>query len=109
MAKVSGIVYLILGLFISIASYYINYDKLFIFFYAGWVVFIYGVAKIIIGFINKDEDKQPQLNRLNQNQPSQFRQIPKQQFKRCRTCGNTAKSFDNFCSRCGASLIGRIK
>jgi len=93
MAKLHGIVYLSMGLFISISSYYINYNKLIIFFYAGWAVFIYGVAKIIIGFID------------NENQPSQSRQIPKQQYKRCRTCGNVAKSLDNFCSRCGASLI----
>ncbi|MEK6891717.1 MAG: zinc ribbon domain-containing protein [Nanoarchaeota archaeon] len=101
MAKIHGIVYLIIGLFISIASYYIKYDKLYPFFYVGLLFITFGVAKIVIGFINKEEKKQSPLNRLN---PNQFRQAPKQQYKRCPTCGNVARASDNFCARCGNRL-----
>ena len=80
-----GIVYLIIGIFVAIASYKINYDKLYVFFYIGLLFIIYGVAKIIIGFSNKDEKKQ----------------VPKQQYKRCPNCGNVARGYDNFCPRCG--------
>ncbi|MEK6947027.1 MAG: zinc ribbon domain-containing protein, partial [Nanoarchaeota archaeon] len=62
---------------------------------------IFGVAKIVIGFINKEEKKQAPLNKLNANQ---FRQVSKQQYKRCPTCGNVARASDNFCARCGNRL-----
>ena len=109
MAKVHGIIFLVIGLFVSIASYKINYDKLYVFFYIGLLFIIYGVAKIIIGFINKDEKKQAPLNRLSQNQLNQLRQPVKQQYKRCQTCGNVARGHDNFCSRCGARISSQIQ
>lgn len=98
MAKIHGVVYIILGLFVSIASYKINYDKLYPFFYIGFLFVIYGVAKILISFINKEEKK----GFVNKQNPNQFRQTAKQQYKRCRTCGNVARASDNFCPRCGA-------
>jgi len=105
MAKIHGIVYFIIGVFVAIASYIINYDKLYFFFYIGLLFIIFGVAKIVIGFINKEEKKQIPLNKLNQNQ---FRQVPKQQYKRCPTCGNAARIADNFCSRCGTRFSMRF-
>ena len=102
MAKIHGIVFFMIGLFVAVASYKINYGKLYVFFYAGLFFIVYGVAKIIIGFINKDEKKQSPLNKLNRNQLNQFKQPTKQQYKRCPTCGNVARGYDNFCSRCGA-------
>ena len=101
MAKIHGIIYLIVGIFVAVASYEINYGKLYFFFYIGLLFITYGTAKIIIGFINKDEKKQAPLNKLNANQ---FRQAPKQQYKRCPTCGNAARASDNFCARCGVRL-----
>ena len=101
MTKIHGIVYFIIGVFVTAASYKINYDKLYFFFYIGLLFIIFGVAKIVIGFINKEEKKQIPLNKLNQNQ---LNKIPKQQYKRCQTCGNAARITDNFCSRCGARI-----
>ena len=102
MVKIHGLVFFIIGVFFSIASYKINYSKLYLFFYAGLFFIVYGVAKIVIQFINKDEKKQAPLNKLNQNQLNQFKQPTKQQYKRCPTCGNVARIQDNFCARCGA-------
>jgi len=98
MAKIHGIVYLIIGIFVTFASYKINYDKLYFFFYIGLLFIIYGVAQIVIGFINKEEKKES----VRQNQ---FRQTPNQQYKRCPTCGNVSRAQDNFCARCGARLL----
>ena len=101
MAKVHGIIYLIIGLFVTVASYKINYDKLYLFFYIGLLFIIYGVAKIIIGFINKEERKKVAPSNIHKNQLNQFKQPIKQQYKRCQNCGNVARGYDNFCSRCG--------
>ena len=92
MAKIHGIIYLIIGFFVSAVSWKINYQRLQFFFYIGLILIIYGVARIVIEFINKKEKKEIPQNKLN----------PKLQYKRCITCGNTARGFDNFCSRCGA-------
>ena len=104
MAKVHGIVYLIIGIFVAIASYKINYDKLYVFFYIGLLFIIYGVAKIIIDYINKDEKKQVVPPNINKNQLNQFRQPVKQLYKRCPNCGNVARGYDNYCPRCGNRL-----
>lgn len=99
MVKIHGIVFLVLGLFISISSYKINYGKMYLFFYAGLFFIIYGVAKIVIGFI-AGEKKQGQTA-LHRNQLDQYKQPARQQYKRCQNCGNVARGHDNFCSRCG--------
>lgn len=101
MAKIHGIVYFIIGLFVAIASYKINYNNLYPFLYVGLLFVVYGVAKIIIGFINKEDKKEAIPPNSHKNQLNQFKQIPKQQYKRCQTCGNAARSSDNFCARCG--------
>ena len=102
MAKIHEIAYLIIGFFVSVISWKINYQRLQFFFYIGLILIIYGVARIVIEFINKEEKKEIPQNKLNPNQPNKFRQPVKFQYKRCITCGNTARGFDNFCSRCGA-------
>ena len=101
MAKVHGTIYLIIGIFVAIASYKINYDKLYPFFYIGLLFVIYGIAKIIIGFINKEGKKQVISPTVHKNQLNQFKPPIKQQYKRCPNCGNVARGHDNFCSRCG--------
>ena len=104
MPKIHGIIYLAIGIFVAITSYEISYAKLYFFFYIGLLFIIYGVAKIIIGFINKEEKKQASSSNIRKNQLNQFKQPIKQQYKRCSNCGNAARGYDNFCARCGNKL-----
>ena len=104
MAKIHGIVYLITGIFVAVASYEISYGKLYVFFYIGLLFIIYGIAKTIIEFINKDKKKEVNSPNIHKNQLNQFKHPLKQQYKRCPNCGNVARGYDNFCPRCGNRL-----
>ena len=104
MAKIPGIIYLIIGIFVAVASYEISYNKLYFFFYIGLIFIVYGVARIVIEFINKGEEKKVNSPNMRRNQLNQVKQTLKQQYKRCPNCGNVARGYDNFCARCGNKL-----
>ena len=63
MAKIHGLVYIIVGLFVGIASYKINYQNLYIFFYLGMFFIALGVAKILIRFISGSKEDETQKAR----------------------------------------------
>lgn len=97
MAKIHGIVYILIGIFVSIASYKISYDSLILFFYMGFFFIALGAAKIVLGLIlGKSKEEKPASSR--QNYPNQ---ASMNQYKRCHKCSNVMKINDRFCSRCG--------
>ena len=78
MAKIHWIVYFIVGLFVSITSYFIDYNKL------------------IFNLMKKEMNK----TKIQKN----FRQIQRKRLKRCRKCSNVMRITDRFCTRCGAEV-----
>jgi uncharacterized paraquat-inducible protein A len=106
MVKIHGIVYIIMGIFVSIASYRINYDNLLIFFYLGFFFIALGAAKIVLGFIfrkNKEEKNTISMARQNYPNPAQ-----RHQYKRCHKCSNITRLTDRFCSRCGTKMYASM-
>ena len=90
MAKIHWSVYVIVGLFVSVFSYKLNYEKLIFFFYIGLVFIVIGFTRMVLGWgkKGKEDDKHGKVRH--------------QQVKYCPKCGNMLKLHDKFCTRCGA-------
>lgn len=104
MAKIHGLIYIIVGLFISILSWKLTYQKFILFFYIGLIFVLVGAIKIILNFLkNKSQNK---LQSAHQKMPYQLQQkhLQAQKFRRCHKCGNIMKLNDRFCSRCGVGV-----
>ena len=102
MAKLHGLVYIVVGFFVASVSWKISYEKLFLFFYIGVLFILLGIGKLIFGSKANKEEKQKTAGQKIQNRT--LNQTMHQQFKRCGKCGNAARVNDNFCSRCGARV-----
>mgnify|MGYP001594133448 CR=1 FL=1 len=104
MAKVHWTVYILIGLFISIMSWKLNYEKFIFFFYAGWVFVLVGTVKLIFSWIKNRTSKE--LVRTKQPQTTQYktlhRQTPQSNIKFCHNCGAALRLQHRFCIRCGA-------
>ena len=97
MAKIHGIVYVLIGIFVTIASYLIDRNDLWAFLYVGVFFIAFGVAKIVIQFImGQKEEQKPQT--------AQQKSIHLQNYKKCHRCGNVSRLTDRFCARCGNKL-----
>ena len=99
MSKIHGLIYIIVGLFVSSISWKLNYAKLFLFFYLGLIFIIVGIVKLILGPKANKEEMKPKSTQRNLHQSMQ-----RQHYKRCQRCGNIARIHDNFCSRCGTRI-----
>ncbi|MDP3765033.1 MAG: hypothetical protein Q8R04_00820 [Nanoarchaeota archaeon] len=101
MAKIHGLVYIVVGLFVSIFSWKVNYEKFIFFFYVGLIFVFIGILKLVFGLIKRKMDrKEEPLERVHHKVSIQ----PHHQahhYKRCHKCGNAVKLHDGFCSRCG--------
>ena len=102
MAKIHGLIYIVIGFFVASVSWKISYEKLFLFFYIGVLFILFGIGKLIFGSREIKEEKQNPAGQKIQNKI--LYQKMHQQFKRCARCGNVARISDNFCSRCGARV-----
>ena len=99
MAKIHWSAYIIIGLFISVSSYYFNYEKLVFFFYFGLVFVLAGILKLAFGISSREgkkEQKQVQQATKSIQHPHQF--------KRCHVCGNAVRIHNMFCGRCGTKV-----
>mgnify|MGYP001560674080 CR=1 FL=1 len=90
MAKIHWLIYIIVGLFVSISSWRIDYEDLYIFFYAGLVFILIGIAKLIFG--------------LNIKKEKSITKHHAQGAKYCHNCGYAARLHDKFCSKCGVRI-----
>lgn len=114
MAKIHGLVYILIGAFVSIMSWKLNKEKLLFFFYAGWAFVAVGVVKIIFNLVSGKAEKpkthvqQSQPHHVTQNKPSPTRpQHPQafhQQIKYCHRCRTPLRLHHKFCSNCGARV-----
>lgn len=92
MPKIHGLIYIAVGLFVSILSWRLDYNKLTFFFYAGLVFVLVGVIKLLLDLAKRKAGaKEKAHHRLHQ-------------IKYCPKCGNATKLHDRFCSRCGAMV-----
>lgn len=94
MAKIHGLVYVVVGLFVSVFSWKLNYEKLVFFFYIGLVFIVIGITKMLLN-LTKSKHKTDEGHRRAQHQHS---------LKYCPKCGNGLKAGDIFCSRCGTRI-----
>ena len=102
MTKISGWVFIAMGLFIGVLSWQIDLGKLLFFFLAGFIFIIYGVAKITIQFINQDNTS-GKTGRIQQR-PMKTNPYNVQNARYCPRCRNTVMASDNFCKRCGLKM-----
>ena len=98
MAKIHGFVYIIIGIFVSVASWKINNEDLYLFFYAGILFMGVGVAKLLLSLIRnkKEGEKITHHKEISHHQTQHL-----QHYRRCRKCGSVMKANDRFCGRCG--------
>jgi len=89
-AKIHGLVYIIVGLFVAAASWEINFGKLLLFFYAGLAFILIGIIKLILG---KRNEAKAAVHHKPQHQA---------RFRYCPRCANILRPHDRFCSVCGA-------
>ncbi|MBI2101876.1 zinc ribbon domain-containing protein [Candidatus Woesearchaeota archaeon] len=97
MAKIHWIVYVIVGLFVSIASYELDYEKLVFFFYAGFVFVFIGILKLIFSIIKGKTSKKENVHHkaLHHQQSN---------IKYCHQCGARLDLHHKFCPKCGARV-----
>lgn len=112
MAKIHGAVYLGIGIFVSLVSYFSPNDSLKFFLYIGFLFGIIGIFKLFVSGLSKKKEK-PSKQKRDHFNPKQYQKISKQEqrlfTKQCARCGNLVRHFDNFCARCGQALLHRRK
>ena len=96
MAKIHWFVYIVVGLFISILSYRLNYEKLVFFFYVGLIFVFVGIVKLIFNLIKKKMSKKETMHHKAHHQT--------QHIKYCHRCGTALRAHNNFCTKCGARV-----
>ena len=99
MAKKHWLVYVIVGAFVSIASYKLDYEKLVFFFYAGFVFVFIGIIKLIFSLIKNRTSKKETAHHKALHQPHQAQHI-----KYCNQCGAALSLHHKFCPKCGARI-----
>lgn len=95
MPKIHGLIYILVGLFVSILSYKLNYEKLIFFFYAGLIFIFIGVIKLIFDLIKREMSKTTTQHKIH-GKP--------QNIRYCHQCGATLSLHHKFCTRCGAKV-----
>ena len=96
MAKIHGLLYVIVGLFVSIMSWKLDYQKLIFFFYAGLIFILFGVIKLIFNLVKNKANKSEEIHFKSQHQT--------QRFKYCAKCGSPSRLQDKFCRKCGVRI-----
>ncbi len=92
MPKIHGLAYIAVGLFVSLLSLKLDYEKLFLFFYAGLAFVFIGIMKLIFNLVKSKSNKKEMPHHQAQT------------HKYCPKCGNALRLNDRFCNRCGARI-----
>ena len=127
MAKINGIVYMIIGLIIILVSWKVDRKELFVFIYAGYIMIVVGVVKLI--FVRKVNTREkagstvhparrhpqrqhtsthhqsPQASQPHKSAPTGNMPMSSRETKRCLRCSNALSPYDKFCNKCGARII----
>lgn len=115
MAKIHGSIYLGIGIFVALVSYFSKNPSLRLFLYIGSIFGIIGIIKIFktdTSMKKKRQAVRQQQTRITHQQypRTTHRQQPIPTHKQprltkyCSYCGNMVRISDNFCSRCGTAL-----
>ncbi|MBI2658618.1 zinc ribbon domain-containing protein [Candidatus Woesearchaeota archaeon] len=94
MAKIHWLFYIAVGLFVSISSWRLNYEKLIFFFYIGLFFILIGILKLIFSLIKTKMSKKEKVHHKS----------PQQHVKYCHNCGAALRHQARFCTRCGAKV-----
>lgn len=91
--NVPAFIWLMLGILLSTASYYLGEDFV-LFFYAGLIIIALGVFKTILKYVFSEKETPVEKREAKQNE----------QYSRCRYCKNIIRRIDYYCSMCGRQL-----
>ena len=104
--RIHGIVYVLLGAFISGTSFFLfkGNQQLMFYIVAGALV-SFGVVKLIIDRVREPKYEQmprqkQEISKRQQETPYQ----PNQQYRYCHNCGTIINYSQNFCHKCGARV-----
>ncbi|MBI2659896.1 zinc ribbon domain-containing protein [Candidatus Woesearchaeota archaeon] len=106
MAKIHGLVYILVGAFVSIMSWRLNQEKLLFFYYAGYFFIFVGVVKLLFNWIKNNAEK-PKVSAQQEShhavhKPSHTSTA--HQIKYCHNCRTPLRLHNKFCSNCGARV-----
>jgi len=117
MAKIPGVVFVLIGVLFSFFSHYINKlqktNSLTLFVYVGYGFIAYGVAKVVIGYILKKDKKGESEDAFKDQLPEEesTSQIvaAKKAHKSdlfgyigyCPRCNTPMRKINRYCHRCG--------
>lgn len=115
MVKIHGIFYIILSVGILFFSYNLDPKKFSIFIWMGYLFFAVGVAKLVIGFINKKKESRFDRKEVNifqqqrhmgstHQRKAAVNSYRQQEVRYCFGCGSRLRGHENFCSMCGQKL-----
>lgn len=91
--KVPALVWLMLGILLSVVSYYLGEDFI-LFFYAGLVIIALGVFKLILGYIFSTKETSIEKKTVQEQE----------KYAKCRHCNNITRKIDYYCAMCGRQL-----
>jgi chromate transport protein ChrA len=94
MAKIHWLVYIIVGIFVSIFSWKTDFEKLMLFFYLGLLFILIGIVKLVF-VIGKGRHKEEKTHHKAGQQ---------HKGKYCHSCGSQIELHHKFCTKCGAKL-----
>ncbi|MCB9358811.1 DUF308 domain-containing protein [Candidatus Woesearchaeota archaeon] len=119
MAKISGFVFILIGVLFSFMSFYLNglqgTKSLTVFIYIGFAFIAYGVAKVVINFILRKDKRKSADRRLPEEDGSvpsapNLDNLPNDGNRKkdlygyigyCRKCGTPMRGINIYCHRCG--------
>lgn len=101
MAAIPSWLWLAVGLVVSVTAWYTEMSAFF--FWIGCAFVVFGVAKLVIGFMLGPKETKQEKKVVQRLAPAQGQMHPAHQYYRC-PCGNPVKVSDIFCSYCGRRL-----
>ena len=112
MTKIHGLVYILIGAFVSIMSWRLNQEKLLFFYYAGYFFIFVGILKLIFNWMKNRAEKPKVHAQQVQHKPAPQMNHPmnklhhqaRHQIKYCHNCGTQLRLHHKFCARCGARV-----
>ena len=96
MTEIPGIVWLIVGIMITLVSLWLGNKNIILFIIAGGVMVLVGLLKMVV---KRKEKKEMKAAERPQQQP--------QSVKYCHKCGTALMAIDQFCHNCGSRVFHR--
>ena len=106
MAKLSSMVYLLIGLFVLVVSFTLDWRRFLIFIVVGVVFFAIGIIKLVAapGKAKVQLDDTDRLHHYQQKMPPTDPRDAQVRTKVCHNCGAAAMIHARYCWRCGSRM-----